>query len=508
MSQDAVLSDAPRRTSAIGLVPRVITGTRQALFALVAAWFAMRSMDFGGTIALLGALGVACLVFLSALIEWWRRTYTTGAEDIRVESGLLSRQARSIPYDRIQDVSVEQPLLARIFGLVELKFETGAGGKEDLALAFVTEEEGERLRRLVRARQEDATDEGTAPADVIEQADVGDVIFAMSPQRLALFGLFEFSLVVFGVLAAGLQQFDFLLPFDIWEAAQWRDRFGGPIGWLIGSGLQAQIVAAIFGLLSVALIGVLTGLARTIARDWGFTLARTDRGFRRLRGLFTRTDVVMPVHRVQAAMVSTGWLRRKWGWHGLKFVSLAQDAGSSNHDAAPFAQMGEIEPIVREAALALPPDDTRWQRPVAARWLVGFAWWTVIVLYAATMTALWIDPRLALAVGIAGVPVVALRQWLSWRQYRHAMDGEQLYYRQGVVSRKLMIAPRQRIQSVEIRQGPLGRLAGYVELHFGLPGGKLRFAGVRPADAQYIRSEVMRDIAATDYSRLQDRLEA
>ena len=513
MSEPAGNVDAPRRTSPIGLIPHVVKGLRQTIFPIIAGWFAMRSIDLVNVMAVRGILGILVVIMLVVILDWWRRTYTTGPDDIRVESGLLSRKARSVPYERIQDVSVEQNLVARLLGLAELKFETGAGGKDDIALAYVSEAEGERLRRLVRSRRAEATS-GAATGEEAEAARAGeeseteDVLFAMSPGRVALFGLFEFSLVVFGVLAGLLQQFDFLLPFDIWAASQWRDRFGGLVGWMIGFGLQAQIVAAVFGLISVAIVGVLTGVARTAVREWGFTLTRSERGFRRRRGLFTRTDVVMPVHRVQAGIVTTGWLRRLWGWHGLKFVSLAQDSGGSNHDAAPFAQMEEILPIVGEAALRMPPDSTHWHRAVAARWLVGFGALALVTLYAAAMAGWWIDPLAGVAVAGLGIPLVAARQWLDWRQYRHALDSGQLYYRSGVFSRKLMIAPRQRIQSVEIRQGPLGRLADYVELHFGLPGGHLRFAGVRRADAEQIRAEVMRDIAATDYSRLQADLEA
>jgi len=45
-------------------------------------------------------------------------------------------------------------------------------------------------------------------------------------------------------------------------------------------------------------VGMLSGIVRTFLRDWDFRLERTSKGFRRRRGMFTRTDVVMPVHRV------------------------------------------------------------------------------------------------------------------------------------------------------------------------------------------------------------------
>lgn len=500
MSEDGEIStlDSPRRTDPVGLIPLVLTNVRQALVGLIAAYFGIQSADLGWGYTLLAMLAVVALVACASALSWWRTTYTTGPEDIRVESGIISRQARSVPYERIQDVSKEQPLLARLFGLVQLRFETGAGGKDDLSLTYVSDAEGERLRRLVRDRRE------VGPSQTAEELDdeaEEQPLFAMAPARIALFGFFEFSLVVFGVLAAALQQLEFVLPFEIWEPEEWRARFDGPLGWLLGSGMQAQIVAGILSLTSIALIGVATGVVRTFTREYGFLLTRSERGFRRRRGLFTRTDVVMPVHRVQAAIVGTGLIRKRWGWHGLKFVSLAQDAGSSNHDVAPFAQMDEIERIADVTALELPTADTRWQRPSPWRWVVGGLGWAAVAAYAGSLASFLDRPVLAWIIPAIGIPLIALRQWLNWQQYRHAIDGRQLYAKSGVFKRNVMIAPRQRIQSVEIMRGPLGKLAGYVDLVFGLPGGRLRFIGVPTEAAEAIRDQVVETIAATDYSR-------
>jgi putative membrane protein len=74
-----------------------------------------------------------------------------------------------------------------------------------------------------------------------------------------------------------------------------------------------------------------------VLRDYGFRLEDTPKGLRRRRGLLTKSDVVMPVHRVQALKVTTGILRRRWGWHGLGCGEPSQDAKSGNHVVVPFA---------------------------------------------------------------------------------------------------------------------------------------------------------------------------
>src|SRR5690606_38665599 len=149
-------------------------------------------------------------------------------------------------------------------------------------------------------------------------------LFAMDDKGILTFGLFEFSLIVFGVLLGAVTQFDFLLPFDIWDQRYIARLFEGGQEEVAHGSRIAQFGALAGGLALVILLGVFTGIAVTFAREYGFRLDRTDKGFRRRRGLFNKTDVVLPAHRVQAARIETGLIRARFGWHGLKFVSLAQ----------------------------------------------------------------------------------------------------------------------------------------------------------------------------------------
>ena len=335
-----------RRTSPLGFLVRAIVGLRNLVLPALAVGYGSREWEGAGFLVVpLLMVGVG----ISLIISWlgWRHfRYRLGDSDIRVERGILSRSARSVPYERIQDVSLEQALVPRLFGMVEVKFETGAGGKDELRIAYVTEAEGAALRESVRALK---GGEGSPVADEAGEPIEEPVraLFAMDTRRLATFGVFEFSLIIFAVLGGVAQQFDFLLPFDIWNSQAWIRLLAGPGHWLETLGFAAQIVGATLALAALAVVGLATGIARTVLRDYGFRLEQTPKGLRRRRGLLTRTDVVMPLHRVQALKVTTGIVRRRFGWHALEVVSLAQDAKSASHVVVPFARMGEIEPVIR-----------------------------------------------------------------------------------------------------------------------------------------------------------------
>ena len=500
--------DAPRRTSPLGVVVGAVGGLTSAILPLLAIGYSARADRYG---VLVIVIVIVLVLFLSgafSALAWYRRTYRVGADDIRVDSGVLSRAARSIPFERIQDVSLEQPFLARLLGLVSVTFETGAGGSDEIALAYLEEEEGERLRELVRARKSGRAVPGATTGDKDGGGEEDETLFAMDARRVVTFGLFEFSLAVVAVLAGAAQQFEAFLPIDLWDLEDWQARLAGPGAWLAGLGPMAQIVGILLAIAGLVLVGMVTGVIRTVLRDWGFVLQRTAKGFRRRRGLLTRTDVVMPVHRVQALVIGTGWLRRRFGWHSLKLVSLAGDSGSANHVAAPFARMDELAPIIAASGFRPAGPKTAWHR-ASARYRTDSVVLT-LALFALIAAAAFVAQRATGAFDSAWVlaPIgvgllVAALDALAWRYRRHALSERQLFTRQGVLAPKTTLAERRKLHSVELRQGPLARRRGYASVHFGLAGGTLAIEGLPLSEARAIRDAVLETICAADYSTLQ-----
>ncbi|HLV06645.1 MAG TPA: PH domain-containing protein [Croceibacterium sp.] len=496
-----------RRTSPLGFLLGAVMNLRHLLLPMVAAFFGTSAERAALYVVPVVLVGVG-LTFLLSWVAWRHFHYQIGDSDIRVQRGLLSRTVRSVPYERIHDVTLEQALIPRLFGMVEVKFETGAGGKDELKIQYVTDAEGAALRETVRARKSSKTD--TSEAEGVPSEGGSRVLFAMDDRRLLTFGLFEFSLIVFAVLAGATQQFDFLLPFEPWDPEAWMDWLAGSGDWLQAFGFAAQAIGVLLALATLGLVGLVTGLSRTVLRDYRFTLEETPKGLRRRRGLLTRTDVVMPIRRVQALKVTTGIVRRRFGWHGLSVVSLAQDAGAGHHVVIPFARMDEIAPVVEVTGFELPSADLVWQRP-SLRHRLDRAALAVVPLAGAAAAAPALNtylglgmtaPLMASFAPLLVAIVAGARGYYLWRHDRHAVDARHIYVRRGWLSPKLDIASRIKLQSVEIVRGPLARRRGYADVKLGVAGGTLELVGVPVEEAQQIRVAVLNSITSLDFSRL------
>lgn len=502
-------TEAGRKLSLTGLLVGFIAGLPQLFFPILAVLYGAGNSDRGLLLMPVLIFGLLAASLLFRWISWMRFAYYIGHEDIRIESGLLNRSARSIPYERIQDVGIEQKPLARLFGLSEVKLETGSGSGDEAKLSYVTMIEAERLRALVRAHKSGVIvvpSPANAAAET-ERDDAAPPIFAMNIARVLTLGFYSFSLVILAILGGLAQQFDFLLSFDLYDIDAWRDSAKNN-GYVIDAVSRcARIFAGVAALFGLIVIGFATGIIRTFLREYGFRLDVSPRGFRRRRGLLTLTDVVMPIHRVQAATIYTGPIRKRRGWHGLKFISLAGDSdkaqkGDSDHIVAPLANLAEIERILTAAKIDPAGPDVILLRGRPAWWLVQLMAAGLVIIAGMIALIVAADAGWKAMLLFALLPLALGNAFLQWRFSRYAVDGDNLLVCGGWWQQRMTIAPQIKIQTAEISQGPVARFFGLCKIHFGIAGGTLSISALRISEARLIAAQVIERVAALDYSKI------
>ena len=481
---------ADRRVHPATVVLRFLKEAPSTLLALPAGVAILSRGDLYRALAVAAVAGIVFLFF--NWLAWRRFRYGVGPSEIVIESGILHRNRRSIPFDRVQDVDIERALLARMFGLAKVRIETGAGGKDEGVLDSVTVAEADRLRAAVRAWHAEAGApalEAAGSAEARPEAPPrpeGRLLFAMDVRRVLLFGLFSFSLVYIASLFAFLQTFDRALPFDIYDPARWMG--------LVENRLPQRFTAVAIGfvLFLAILLGVVAGVLRTLARDYNYRLVAEGRRFRRERGLFTRTEAVIAKARVQLALVTTGPIRGRFGWSGLHFQTLgAASDGSGMQAAAPFARREEMEPILAVAGtFRLPPPAEL--KMVSSRHIVRALALSIAPALLAVVTAsAFFPPALFLLVLL---PLLGAGAALQRRFHRYRLDGDLLFIARGVWRRRLWVVPVRNAQAISVARSWLQRRLGLATLSVdtaGAPAMKgARIVDLRLETAQALASEL------------------
>ncbi|GAB3212791.1 PH domain-containing protein [Marinactinospora endophytica] len=470
-------SAVPTAVAASGwrrLSPRSAAVTTVAL----AVFAGLPCLVTGAVLAVTGTLVAAAIVagcgVLTvagvATVEWLRVAATRyRVTDERVERRvrLFGETHRSIPRDRIRSVDVSADVVARLLGLARVTVGTGQGDGETLCLASVTTAEAAVLRRELLARGVDPAEGREEPNDAITRLDprwFGYVPFAAWTPALGL--------GVFGGLYSVLGWFG-------------DDVANGVALWVWAELRGAPALGAVVALGSVLATGVLTGLAVSVERWWGYRLDREGgRTLRMRRGLLTTTSISLEEERLRGVeLVATVPAR----WTGAARVRAVATglARSGSQDKGDPSQLTPDLPLAeaqRVAAAVLreersPLAAARWTaHPRAAlrrrlsRALLACA---VVAVVAAAVSALVAAlPDLAWTVVLLALPPALLYAAGLYRRLGHALHGPYLLVRSGWLRHRAVALRRDGVIGWRITRSPLQRTAGLATIGATTAAGK------------------------------------
>lgn len=430
--------------------------------------------------------------------RWYVTRYALTSTTVEHRSGIINRQARSIPLDRIQQVAVAEPVVARVFGLAAVQIsEASADG--DVAISYLgvgsATELTETLRALARARDAGAgstetpdgategdSDEGRPsslppPQLMLHQTDTGDLVryqLAVSAPGLAVAVA---AVAAIGVLVGGLS---------------------AGAGATFGGGVVASVI--VLGLVVVSAIGPIITLG-------GFELRRGDRGLTVDMGLLSRRHLEVRPDRIQTVTVASGPLARRMELHQVVFsaaVGAAVPTGQVTH-LGPAVRTESVDDLLHRAvdlesgfATELEPVS----RLTVRRFLVR-----ATLLWSVTLCPGGVA---LVARGEAPAAVLLSAAWFgiaaAWALGRHrrlgvAVDEDRVVFRHGVLVHRLTQLASANAQVVVVRSSWFQHRMGLADLVVSTagvgPSPAVRVPDLPVARAEELARQVARVAAST-----------
>jgi putative membrane protein len=310
-----------------------------ALLILLATAIGSGQRASGSNVHFLGDIPVLAVLVVGGVISWLVTRWRVEDGTLRIETGLIRRSSKRFPLVQIQAIDTVRPLLARVFGLAELRLRMAGHAGGTGRLAYLGEREADLLRaRLLALAHGIAEHTPEPPQQVLVTVPTGRLIGSILLSPLALgVGLFV-AIMVSTALAAP-------------TAA------GASIG-----GTAASIIV------------LLTALGRRFSGTFELTVSEAPDGLRLRAGLLTTSAETIPQGRVQAVRVVEPLLWRPFGWRRMH-VAVAGHHRREGESQAEGRQLRTVLPVgtVEEARLLLgrimpdaPPD--RVGAPSRARW--------------------------------------------------------------------------------------------------------------------------------------------
>lgn len=347
--------DSEPATETTGRRTHPLTAVVQgALFAVAAAAGLVGTIltgdGWGGLHPLLSLLvalvGGLLLGMAFGYVSWRFTRYVIDGTELRISSGVLTKASRRIPYERIQSVDIAEPLVARAFGLAELRIEMAGGSDSRTSLKFLRLADARGLRTVLLNRAH-----GEQAVEVDDEHR--SVIATVPPERVIIGTVLSLDFLVAAVGAV------VLLVLAI--------GFGGLLALLGG------------------IIPLVTWLAQIVAQrvlqQWDFTLSRGDRGLRIERGLLSRSSQTIPFNRVQGIAIREPFVWRRLGWQRLEVDVAGYATGSSDDQGLapssvllPIADRRLAAAVIAELIPGATADVSRTLAPRRSRLFAPVGW--------------------------------------------------------------------------------------------------------------------------------------
>lgn len=434
---------------------------------------------------LLARLDLLSLVFIVpagifAFVKQRVYRYRFTETDLVVRDGLLTRNVRNIPYERVHNVALVRNPIHRALGVASVRIETASGGKPEALLRVLSLEAAEELRRHTLGEERQPS---TSAEPAVARKDAP--LLQVPNRELARLGLISNRgvIVVAAVLGALTQGnwFQRWISDRDWSALYETARDKGPgwVRWLIESGsLTAKLLLGIAMILLFLVVLRLLSMAWYVVKYGGFTLQRKGDDLRAEYGLLTQVSSVIPVHRIQLLTISASLLHR---WSDRASIDV-ETAGSSEEGSdlnqqlaasgvrltrqwlAPIVETSRAGELLREVTPEVELEAVKWQ-PIEARATGRVLKRVAMIVVPVTIgltTILTFAPIPVHGLNGLWLPVIVLpAAWLIIRRWvrnaGYALTGRSILFRSGWPGRKISAVRFVNMQTVSMRQSPFDR---------------------------------------------------
>jgi putative membrane protein len=396
-------------------------------------------------------------------------------------------------------------VLHRLFGVVEVRVQTGSGNEAEATLSAVPLAALEEMRAHVFARRQPAAAgaEDAAPAAREASRPEARPLLTLNARELVLYGVIENRGLLVIAAAFGL----------LWEAGA----TGGAVERLIGDEAAARgairsILRMAFGtaemslralfvvpalVLAFLLVSRLFSIGWALIKLHGFRLGRAGEDLRTEYGLLTRVSATVPLRRIQTVTVREGLLHRLFRRASVR-VSTAGGVGLNQSQAqrewlAPVVHRDAVAALLSEILPGLTLDAVTWEHvhPRAFRRAIKGR-----LVAAAIVTALayWLLGRPGLAVAPIALVLAIAAARLYVRHLGWAIVGDTILFRRGAFSRFVTIVRFAKIQAVELYESPFDRRTAMTRLRVDTAGGGLTGGQV---DVPFVPRDRARELGRT-----------
>ncbi|QSS97264.1 PH domain-containing protein [Psychroflexus sp. ALD_RP9] len=262
-------------------------------------------------------LGIVILViiqFVFSYISYKRYKFHVGSNAFFLTSGIFKVSQIEIPFERIQNINLQQNLIQQVLNVVGLEIETAGNDKAEVTIKALDKDDAEHLQELLTEQKVAQAEDLATSVEVNEPNTNTSSSAKQNASKQLLFKLSFLDLLKVGISSNFFKGIGVILAF----LSYIYNSFGDLVSNKFDIDLETQIQAYLPSLLSVIIgvvfivivIGVVLTVALTIIQYFELKLFAVDQNYMVQYGLLKRVNKLIKAKKTQVFEIETNPLRR------------------------------------------------------------------------------------------------------------------------------------------------------------------------------------------------------
>lgn len=420
-----------------------------------------------------------------SIVSYFRYFYHVEKDQLVIQKGVFNQSRVKLPFERIQNINIEQNILHRLLNVVSLRIDSAGSTGSEVSIEALDRDRAEAIRQYVLAQKREAQGSSSAEEEEYKEADLPQsLVLKLDMGDLIRVGITQNHLRTAGIIVGAIFGFVFTLADalgeDFWDQ-------------LVEEGQSLNPGVSLFASLAVLLILVafVITLLRTITRHYNLRFYEDRDGFTLKAGLFNQRETALRKEKIQVVRWKDNPLRRALGIFVLQIRQATSGGGRSDQVTIPGCQIRQVNDVVFSSFRGIDQVKYNEHRIDAA-----YLWWYFrylgilpLVLFAGVGIGME-EPRFIFPAVI--IPVLAFLYLRAYyRHYRLQVDTEYLRTDSGVIGRTFHLMPIYKVQSVVVQQSFYQRRKDLADVILYTAGGSERIPFLPVAKAHALRDYVL-----------------
>ncbi|WP_339838150.1 PH domain-containing protein [uncultured Flavobacterium sp.] len=464
----------PQRQSLIGVVvlfANTLQKSVRALWPFILIVF-FKKEAYSAIQVYLGIAGIIIFIAIIAFLRYWFFKFYIDykLEEFVIENGIFNKTKTTIPFHKIQKVTIDQSLIQRVFNVHKVELDTAGSDKKEASINAISQEMAFELKKQLLENTE-------------KNSHLTEAVLIAEEQAKSFITIGIPSLLKIGITANYIKSFAYI--FLVFTTISDNLRQIGRED-LIDDNLnqleQIPIVSLVLGFLVFIFTAIIVvNLFITVIKYFNFTIKKDKKSFVLTYGLLNIKNTIINPEKVQIIKLTQNFFQKKLDVNTIEILQASSDmkrASTKDKTKIPGCNKSEKEEILK-LLIGKSPQHQIALFPNIRKLLLNLFFLILIPVSIGLFINYYIDKfTIYELLGVISIYVLFMGTilYFSYRNYRLFISDEFIVKQSGAWDIDHEIVKPYKIQAIETQQFIWQKITNIGSVVLYTAGGRVSFS--------------------------------